>query len=187
MIKLELAILSLVGALAAAGCTTDLIDEASRPAPAATSTCLPLELRSDLSWYGTNAKTLTGWLDARGCASPTYDLAQRPVALFDWDNTILKNDIGDAITFHLVAHDLVLQPPNQDWKLSIDRLIVCGNEGATEEEIWVRQLGAWMYLPGVTEGSNLSLLCSEARHIAERLSRSATGVLAPAGQRNGHS
>jgi len=66
-------------------------------------------------------------------------------------------------------------------------LIVCGNEGATEEEIWVRQLGAWMYLPGVTEGSNLSLLCSEARHIAERLSRSATGVLAPAGQRNGHS
>lgn len=117
MIKLELAILSLAGALAAAGCT-DLVDEASRPAPAAAGTCLPLELRSDLSWNGANAKTLTGWLDARGCASPTYDLAQRPLALFDWDNTVLKNDIGDAITFHLVAHDLVLQPPNQDWKLT---------------------------------------------------------------------
>jgi DNA-binding response OmpR family regulator len=50
-------------------------------------------------------------------------------------------------------------------------LIVCGNEGAIEEEVWVRQLGAWMYLPGVTESSNLSLLCSEARHIAERLAK----------------
>jgi hypothetical protein len=47
--------------------------------------------------------------------------------------------------------------------------IVCGNEGDVEEEIWVRQRGAWMYLPGVSDKSNVSLLCGEARQIAERL------------------
>jgi hypothetical protein len=50
-------------------------------------------------------------------------------------------------------------------------LIVCGNEGNPEEEVWVRQLGAWLYLPGVTETSNLALLCGEARQIAERIAR----------------
>ena len=41
---------------------------------------------------------------------------KKPVALFDWDNTIIKNDFGDAVTFHAIAHDKVRQPPNQDWK-----------------------------------------------------------------------
>lgn len=50
-------------------------------------------------------------------------------------------------------------------------LIVCGNEGDSQEEVWVRQLGAWLYLPGVGENSNLALLCGEARQIAERLSK----------------
>jgi DNA-binding response OmpR family regulator len=47
-------------------------------------------------------------------------------------------------------------------------LVVCGNEHNVEEEIAARQLGAWLYLPGVVDGSNLSLLCSEARVITER-------------------
>jgi len=59
-------------------------------------------------------------------------------------------------------------------------LIVCGNEGVADEELWVRQQGAWLYLPGVTEGSNLSLLCSEARQLAERLGRSNNAVRGPA-------
>jgi len=49
--------------------------------------------------------------------------------------------------------------------------IVCGNEGNVEEEIWVRQRGAWMYLPGVSDQSNIGLLCGEARQIAERLGK----------------
>jgi hypothetical protein len=57
--------------------------------------------------------------------------------------------------------------------------IVCGNEGNVEEEIWARQRGAWMYLPGVAESSNLALLCGEARQIAERLWK-AGGERAPA-------
>ncbi len=49
--------------------------------------------------------------------------------------------------------------------------IVCGNDANVDEEIWVRQRGAWMYLPGVADTSNVSLLCGEARQIAERLDK----------------
>ena len=78
--------------------------------------CRPSALRSDLSWYGTNREDLTAWLASRGCTSDTYDANNPPVALFDWDNTVSKNDFGDAFTFHLIANDKVMQPPNQDWK-----------------------------------------------------------------------
>jgi hypothetical protein len=53
-------------------------------------------------------------------------------------------------------------------------MIVCGNEGRIEEEMWVRQAGAWLYLPGVTESSNFALLCGEARQIAQRLHKTTT-------------
>jgi DNA-binding NtrC family response regulator len=52
-------------------------------------------------------------------------------------------------------------------------LVICGNEAAATEEIWARQLGAWLYLPGVSVDSDLVTLCTEGRSIAERLLRSA--------------
>lgn len=51
-------------------------------------------------------------------------------------------------------------------------LIVCGNEGNVEEEVWVRQRGAWLYLPGVVDPASFTSLCGEARHIAERVGKS---------------
>lgn len=47
--------------------------------------------------------------------------------------------------------------------------VVCGHEADMEEEIWARQIGVWLYLPGVTQETNVSLLCGEARHVVERL------------------
>jgi DNA-binding NtrC family response regulator len=52
--------------------------------------------------------------------------------------------------------------------------IACGAEGDIEEEIWVRQVGVWLYLPGVGDETRLSLLCDEARRIVERLHVSAS-------------
>ena len=49
--------------------------------------------------------------------------------------------------------------------------IVCGHDEDVQEEIWVRQQGAWMYLPGVADSSNVCLLCSEAKQIVERISQ----------------
>jgi hypothetical protein len=36
-------------------------------------------------------------------------------------------------------------------------------------EVWSRQLGVWMYLPGVDSESDLALVYSEARGIVEKL------------------
>ncbi len=49
-------------------------------------------------------------------------------------------------------------------------LIVCGSEGDPLEEIWARQLGAWLYLPGVSQQCDVEALCREALPVAERLS-----------------
>ena len=61
-------------------------------------------------------------------------------------------------------------------------VIVCGNEDDIQEEIWARQLGAWLYLPGV-EGAGVSVLCDEARQITEQM---AAAVSSNGHQANGH-
>lgn len=48
-------------------------------------------------------------------------------------------------------------------------LAVCGKPDDAMGEVWSRQLGVWMYLPGVDCQSDIALLCSEARSILEKL------------------
>lgn len=83
--------------------------------PASKCTTTPTALRTDLAWYGDNRATLTKWLDSAGCASDGFDPAHPPVITLDWDNTISKNDFGDAMTYWFIAKGKVLQPPGQDW------------------------------------------------------------------------
>ena len=52
--------------------------------------------------------------------------------------------------------------------------IVCGSDCDMEEEIWARQLGVWLYLPGVNDGTNVAMLCGEAKHIVERMHAAAS-------------
>jgi hypothetical protein len=47
-------------------------------------------------------------------------------------------------------------------------LVVCGSDDNVDEELWARQLGAWVYLPGVSSGDALISLFSDARRVAER-------------------
>jgi phosphoserine phosphatase len=80
--------------------------------------CAPTALRTDLPWYGNNRADLTRFLDSAGCASPSFDPKHPPVALWDWDNTIGKNDFGDAMVFWFLAHAKILQPAGFDWHAS---------------------------------------------------------------------
>jgi DNA-binding response OmpR family regulator len=48
-------------------------------------------------------------------------------------------------------------------------LAVCGKPDDTLGEVWSRQLGVWMYLPGVDGQSDIALLCAEARNILKKL------------------
>ena len=47
-------------------------------------------------------------------------------------------------------------------------LVVCGSERNVDEELWARQAGAWVYLPGVSRGDALVALCADARRLVER-------------------
>jgi hypothetical protein len=48
-------------------------------------------------------------------------------------------------------------------------LAVCGKPNDATGEVWSRQLGVWMYLPGVDSQSDIALLCGEARNILRKL------------------
>ena len=43
-------------------------------------------------WFGANRDRLDAMITALGRRSPTWDASDRPVVVFDWDNTVTKND-----------------------------------------------------------------------------------------------
>lgn len=68
-------------------------------------------------WYGDNAARLQRVIDARGrCSWGGHAPRFRPYAVFDWDNTVIKNDISDQTVFWMLRHDKVLQPKGRNWK-----------------------------------------------------------------------
>ncbi|PWI41311.1 hypothetical protein CK485_20575 [Streptomyces sp. ICBB 8177] len=78
------------------------------------------ELPASPAWYGDNRARLQQVIDAYapcGAASsastPSAAAAldgKQPVAVFDWDNTVVKNDVGDALFYWTLRHDAVLRP-----------------------------------------------------------------------------
>ena len=64
------------------------------------------------SWYGDNRAHLQQVIDEHGsCAGRP---GPRPVAAFDWDNTVVKNDVTDATISWALRHDRILRPVS--WK-----------------------------------------------------------------------
>lgn len=97
-----------------AGCGSGDRQAESTPtskATAAQSNCRQLD--ASLKWHEGVREFLQKAIDANGTCTAS-DRA-RKVAIFDWDNTVVKNDIGYGTNFYMLAHDLILQPPNQDW------------------------------------------------------------------------
>lgn len=67
-------------------------------------------------WTGRNAQRLAQVISDYGRGGVLYDSAHPPVAVFDWDNTLIKNDIGDAVLFWMLRNNKILQPPEIDWR-----------------------------------------------------------------------
>lgn len=61
-----------------------------------------------LPWFGDNRAKLQKMIDERGTCSGKR--GPRPVAAFDWDNTVVKNDITDATLAWALKHDKILRP-----------------------------------------------------------------------------
>lgn len=73
------------------------------------------DLDTKLPWYGQNRAALDQMIDDHGVNGAGYDAGKKPIAVFDWDNTVIKNDVGDLTTFWLLNHDKILQPPSKSW------------------------------------------------------------------------
>ena len=59
------------------------------------------------AWYGDNQHRIQEFLKRFGIAG-----TPAPVAAFDWDNTVIKNDIGDATLFWMIANGKIRSPKN---------------------------------------------------------------------------
>lgn len=103
-----------LGLLLASACT-GAAPEAPKPPAAAPTAATARHLDPQYAWHGENRALLDAMLDAEGRGSPTYDRANKPLATFDFDNTLVRNDVGFATFFWMLAHDKFLQPPAKDW------------------------------------------------------------------------
>lgn len=66
-------------------------------------------------WYGDNAQVLSLIIEEYGKTDSNFEPDKPPVAAFDWDNTVIKNDVGDALTYWMLGNNKILQPPAKDW------------------------------------------------------------------------
>lgn len=68
-------------------------------------------LLADAGWYGENSQRLQDMIEDVGDCGGSGNAADgAPLALFDWGNTVVRNDVGDATTYWMLANGKVLQP-----------------------------------------------------------------------------
>ena len=118
------------------------------------------------------------------CSDDRNEMLVRSAGEVGWD-LIVCHDAERAARqaarerVHLAIIDLVNSgtgPPPGFRKLSETLaardgplLLICGQEGDALEEIWARQLGVWLYLPGVNQSSDIATLCEKARTVVDKL------------------
>jgi phosphoserine phosphatase len=100
-------VLAVLGVAVAAALTT-VVSAAGAPVTENAAAWCP-RLPADPAWYGDNRDRLQQVIDDH-CAKGRHD---RPVAVFDWDNTVTKNDITDLAIAWALNHDQILRPA--DW------------------------------------------------------------------------
>lgn len=105
----------------------------------------------------TQAAADAGWDDVV-CVSPDQALGQFRRFVFQFAMVDLDDRGGtpDGVRE-------LIQTLSQDSSRVL--IGVCGHEADPEEEIWIRQLGIWLYLPGVTTASEVSLAYEQALQI----------------------
>ncbi|MFE0134961.1 haloacid dehalogenase-like hydrolase [Streptomyces sp. NPDC059037] len=102
-------------AVAAAGVVTvQATAQATQPARPEAAHCPDLTVSK--GWYGENKARIQKMIDTYGkCGERHRRGGAKPVATFDWDNTVIKNDVGDATMFWLLRNSKIRTPENADW------------------------------------------------------------------------
>ena len=97
--------------LSLAGCV-DSVDE-SEGDPSDTQCRV---VAADPGWYGDNRDRINDMISKKGACGKAGSVADgAPLALLDWDNTTVKNDIGNATFFWMVRNSKIRLPAKGDW------------------------------------------------------------------------
>lgn len=137
----------------------------TRTAVASTAAALPCLLTSQdkplREWMAATAMA-AGW-HAVGCDNPAGALRQAVLRRFRFavidlgPSSMRRNDFGEVVRV------LAATPGN---------LLVVGQPDADPEgsaELWARERGAWLYLPGMDQRCDLLGVCEQALALAEKL------------------
>ncbi|MGW7273597.1 haloacid dehalogenase-like hydrolase [Streptomyces sp. NPDC054864] len=94
--------------------TVQATAEATQPVRAKARDCPSLTISK--GWYDENRARLQKMIDTYGtCGEHRGRGDAKPVATFDWDNTVIKNDVGDATMFWLLRNSKIRTPQHADW------------------------------------------------------------------------
>jgi len=74
------------------------------------------QLDASLTWHTGVREFLQSAIDKHSTCTGTAGSGERKVAIFDWDDTVIKNGVGYSMNYYMVRNGLVLQPPRQDWR-----------------------------------------------------------------------
>jgi hypothetical protein len=132
-----------------------------RVAPAALRMCLVVSASPQRSQMLVRAAQEEHWatIVCRGADEAARQAVRNRIQLALVDMQAVP--LGEERVFRALVEQLALR----DGPL----VAVCGNPNDNLGEVWSRQLGVWMYLPGVDSESDLALVYSEARGIVEKL------------------
>ncbi|CAM4200089.1 HAD phosphoserine phosphatase-like hydrolase, family IB [Mycobacterium basiliense] len=110
MTPLALRALAAAAMLVLAGCSAGHHPDAG----AQGATCRTLA--ADPGWYGDNRERIDEMIGRLGTCGSSGSVADGAhLALFDWDNTMVRNDIGNATFFWMIRNSKVRQPAAGNW------------------------------------------------------------------------
>lgn len=113
------------------------------------------ELAPDPGWYGDNRGRLQQVINERGrCGQNTS--TPRPIALFDWDNTVVRNDIGSATAYWMLRNNKIRQPAGGDWRTTSRYLT------AAAADALARSCGTSLAAPGQSLATSTATGCADA-------------------------
>jgi DNA-binding response OmpR family regulator len=150
----------------AVGITSEEVRSLASQAPAVRAGRLPglkcLVVSGDAGLRGrlSTMSELGGFV---GCETPADALDLRSAVDGDYQLVIvdIARPVGDRVNDTVeIAEEFASRPGTL--------VVVCGSDDSVDEELWARQLGAWVYLPGVSNGDALMSLFAEARRISDR-------------------
>ncbi|HEX3999299.1 MAG TPA: hypothetical protein VHX65_12170 [Pirellulales bacterium] len=126
--------------------------------------CLIVSPRAKQREALSRAATAGGWASVVCSDAATgRHLAQRIVVKLAFID-LEEGSLDALVSLQELAADLA--------RMGCPLLVVCGADGDRQQEIWARQLGAWLYLPGMAGVEEMTQLCEEARNVVERKSPS---------------